>query len=41
MEVIMKALQKKTYMRFADAQQMLSAVEYCEAQLLENLQQKK
>ena len=41
MEVIMKALQKKTYMRFADAQQMLSAVEYCEAQLLENLEQKK
>lgn len=41
MEVIMKALQKKTYMRFADAQQMLSAVEYCEAQLLEKLQKKK
>jgi len=41
MEVIMKALQKKTYMRFADAQQMLSAVEICEAQLLEKLQQKK
>ncbi len=41
MEVIMKALQKKTYMRFADAQQMLSAVEYCEAQLLGNLEQKK
>jgi serine/threonine-protein kinase len=40
MEVIIKALQKKTYMRFADAQQMLSAVEYCEARLLENLQQK-
>ena len=35
MEVIMKALQKKTYMRFADAQQMLTAVEYCEAQLKE------
>jgi len=33
MEVIMKALQKKTYMRFADAQQMLTAVEYCENQL--------
>ena len=41
MEVIMKALQKKTYMRFADARQMLSAVEICEAQLLEKLQQKK
>lgn len=33
MEVIMKALQKKAYMRFADAQQMLTAVEYCENQL--------
>ena len=31
MEVILKALQKKTYMRFADAQQMLTAVEFCEA----------
>jgi serine/threonine-protein kinase len=41
MEVIIKALQKKTYMRFADAQQMLSALEYCEAQLLEKLQRKK
>ena len=41
MEVIMKALQKKTYMRFADAQQMLSAVEYCESELLEKLQNKK
>ncbi len=41
MEVIIKALQKKTYMRFADAQQMLSAMEYCEAQLLEKLQKKK
>jgi tRNA A-37 threonylcarbamoyl transferase component Bud32 len=40
-EVIMKALQKKTYMRFADAQQMLSAVEFCEAQLLEKLEKKK
>ena len=38
MEVIMKALQKKTYMRFADAQQMLTAVEYCEAQLRERMQ---
>lgn len=41
MEVIMKALQKKPYMRFADAQQMLSAVEFCEAQLIEKLQKKK
>ena len=40
MEVIIKALQKKTYMRFADAQQMLSAVEFCEAQLLAKLQKK-
>jgi serine/threonine protein kinase len=32
-EVLLKALQKKTYMRFADAQQMLSAIDYCEAQL--------
>jgi serine/threonine-protein kinase len=40
MEVIMKALQKKTYMRFADAQQMLAAVEYCEGQLRERLQSK-
>jgi serine/threonine-protein kinase len=31
--VIQKALQKKTYMRFADAQQMLTAIEHCEAQL--------
>ena len=38
MEVIMKALQKKTYMRFADAQQMLTAVEYCENQLRERMQ---
>ncbi|MCP4186848.1 MAG: serine/threonine protein kinase [Gammaproteobacteria bacterium] len=38
MEVIMKALQKKTYMRFADAQQMLTAVEYCEKQLYERMQ---
>ncbi len=38
MEVIFKALQKKTYMRFADAQQMLTAVEYCEKQLREKRQ---
>ena len=37
MEVIMKALQKKTYMRFADAQQMLTAVEFCETQLKERM----
>lgn len=37
MEVIMKALQKKTYMRFADAQQMLTAVEYCENQLRDKI----
>ena len=41
MEVIMKALQKKTYMRFADAQQMLAAVEFCEGQLRERLQSKR
>jgi hypothetical protein len=40
MEVIMKALQKKTYIRSSDAQQMLLAVEFCEAQLLEKLQKK-
>ena len=38
-EVISKALHKKPYMRFADAQQMLTAVEYCEAQLLERMKQ--
>jgi eukaryotic-like serine/threonine-protein kinase len=32
-EVLLKALQKKTYMRFADAQQMLASIEYCDAQL--------
>ena len=37
MEVIMKALQKKPYMRFADAQQMLTAVEFCEAQLKDRM----
>jgi serine/threonine-protein kinase len=36
-EVIVKALQKKPYMRFADAQQMLISVEYCENQLRERL----
>jgi hypothetical protein len=39
-EVIQKALQKKTYMRFADAQQMLKAIEYCETQLKNRLQGK-
>jgi len=37
MEVILKALQKKTYMRFADAQQMLTAVEFCEKQLRDRM----
>ena len=36
--VIVKALQKKTYMRFADAQQMLTAIEHCEAQLMNRRQ---
>lgn len=38
-EVIIKALQKKPYMRFADAQQMLTSVEYCEKQLRERMNQ--
>jgi hypothetical protein len=38
MEVIIKALEKKAYMRFADAQQMLTAVEYCETKLKQRLQ---
>ncbi len=38
-EVIVKALQKKPYMRFADAQQMLTSVEFCEAQLRERMRQ--
>ena len=38
-EVLIKALQKKPYMRFADAQQMLTSVEYCENKLQERLQQ--
>jgi len=38
-EVIIKALHKKPYMRFADAQQMLTSVEYCENQLRERMQQ--
>ncbi len=36
-EVLIKALQKKPYMRFADAQQMLTSVEHCENQLLERV----
>ena len=38
-EVIVKALQKKPYTRFADAQQMLISVEYCENQLRERMRQ--
>lgn len=38
-EILLKALQKKPYMRFADAQQMLTSVEYCEAQLRARLHQ--
>jgi serine/threonine-protein kinase len=38
-EVIAKALQKKPYMRFADAQQMLASIEHCEKQLRERMQQ--
>jgi len=38
-EVLIKALQKKAYMRFADAQQMLTSVEYCETQLRERMKQ--
>ncbi len=37
--IIVKALQKKPYMRFADAQQMLTSVEFCENQLQERMQQ--
>lgn len=33
-QVLEKALQKKPYQRFADARQMLNAVEYCEEKLL-------
>ena len=38
-EVIIKALQKKPYMRFADARQMLTSVEHCEKQLRERMNQ--
>ncbi len=37
--VIAKALQKKPYMRFADAQQMLISVRHCESQLRDHLPQ--
>ncbi len=37
-EVLIKALQKKPYMRFADARQMLISVEFCEIQLRERMQ---
>ncbi len=39
-EVIIKALQKKPYMRFADARQMLTSVEFCENQLRERMKQR-
>jgi serine/threonine protein kinase len=39
-EVLNKALQKKTYMRFADARQMLTSIEICESQLHERMQQR-
>jgi serine/threonine-protein kinase len=39
-EVINKALQKKTYLRFADAHQMLTSIEFCETQLHERMQQR-
>jgi len=38
-EIIIKAIQKKPYMRFADAQQMLISMQYCENQLQERMQQ--
>ena len=40
LEVLKKALQKKTYMRFADARQMLTSIEFCEAQLRERMEQR-
>ena len=36
-EVIIKALHKKPYMRFADAQQMLTSIEHCEKQLRDRM----
>ena len=38
-EIIAKALQKKPYMRFVDAQQMMAAVQQCEADLVERARQ--
>ena len=38
-EILAKALQKKPYMRFADAQQMLAAIDHCEADLVERSRQ--
>jgi serine/threonine-protein kinase len=38
-EVLIKALQKKPYMRFADARQMLTSVEHCEKQLRDRMRQ--
>jgi serine/threonine-protein kinase len=38
-EVLIKALQKKPYMRFADARQMLTSVEFCEKQLRDRMRQ--
>lgn len=40
-QIILKALEKKTYMRFADAQQMLTAVEYSVSQLVAKSRQKR
>ena len=39
-EIIVKALQKKPYMRFADAQQMLISMQYCENQLQARMRKK-
>ncbi len=36
-EVIAKALEKKAFMRFADAQQMLTSIEHCEKQLRDRM----
>ena len=36
-EVLLKALEKRPYMRFADAQQMLTSVEHCEDQLRQRM----
>jgi len=39
-DILIKALQKKPYMRFADAQQMLISTQYCENQLQARMRQK-